>query len=241
MKTLKSNKNKGLVWSSIESSFTILMNKGMFRGLLIVLLASFVIYSPMLSTQYLLNSEIVYANTLEIRNDTSLKKVSYVNDNGKIFFEDGTSIEKAGSGFVVLLYGNDFWYSEDEDVLAIPMTIRQSITNIVSYFLISWLLFFIIYSLILALWKGKSVDFSLKSTKISSKISLPTFKSVLLVILCIVAICVLICDFFCYISVFKLLVNIKYTNIIGIVVAVIVVLLKLKLISSLIKSVESRI
>lgn len=224
----------------MQSSFTHLINSGVFRGLLFVLLASFVVYTPLVSIQYLLRSEIVYANTSEIKDDTSLKKVNYVNDNGKIFLEDGTSVEKAKGGYVVLLYGNDFWYSENEDVLATPMTFRQSITNIVSYFLISWLLFFIKYTLTLTLWKGRGVDFRLKLTKVSPKISLPTTKSVLLVVLCIIVICLLTCDFFCYISVFRLLVNIRYTSIIGTTIAIIVELLKLKLISILINSIETK-
>lgn len=227
MKTTKSNKKNDLVGSSIKSSFDRLLNDNIFRGLLVLLLIGFIVYIPLVSIQYYLRSEIVYANTVELSSDASIEKVSYVNENGKVFLENGNSIEKVENGYVVLLYGNDFWYSMNEGILATPMTLNQSITNIVSYFLLSWSLFLIMYALVWFICYKKP-------TKPLSK------NKVLSVIVCIIVPLLLVCDASVYISVFKLLSNIPYITVIGWVLSIIIELLKVKLLVKLVESVDKK-
>lgn len=227
MKTMKSNKKKDLVGSSIKSSFDRLLNDNIFRGLLVLLLIGFIVYTPLVSIQYYLRSEIVVANTRELNGDASIEKVGYVNENGKVFLENGDTIDKVENGYVVLLYGNDFWYSTNEGILATPMTLKQSITNIVSYFLLSWSLFMIMYALIMIICYKKP-NKPLGQNK------------VLALITGVVVSLLLVCDASVYISVFKLLSNIPYITMIGWLLSIITELLKVRLLVKLIESVDKK-
>lgn len=155
MKTMKSGKF-GWVGSSIKNSLNRMMNDKIFRSLLLLILIGLVVYTPLVSVDYYLKSEIVYVNTVEFNSDTSIEKVSYVNEEGRVFLDNGGVVEKGTYQYTYLLYGNDFWYSTDSSVLAVPMTLKQSIINMVSYFLISWSCFGVIMALLLML----NVEFS---------------------------------------------------------------------------------
>ena len=155
MKITKSGKF-GWVGSSIKNSLNRMMNDKIFRSLLLLILIGLVVYTPLVSVDYYLKSEIVYVNTVEFNSDTSIEKVSYVNEEGRVFLDNGGVVEKGTYQYTYLLYGNDFWYSTDSSVLAVPMTLKQSIINMVSYFLISWSCFGVIMALLLML----NVEFS---------------------------------------------------------------------------------
>lgn len=146
----------GWVGSSIKNSLNRMMNDKIFRSLLLLILIGLVVYTPLVSVDYYLKSEIVYVNTVEFNSDTSIEKVSYVNEEGRVFLDNGDVVEKGTYQYTYLLYGNDFWYSTDSSVLAVPMTLKQSIINMVSYFLISWSCFGVIMALLLML----NVEFS---------------------------------------------------------------------------------
>lgn len=146
----------GWVGSSIKNSLNRMMNDKIFRSLLLLILIGLVVYTPLVSVDYYLKSEIVYVNTVEFNSDTSIEKVSYVNEEGRVFLDNGGVVEKGTYQYTYLLYGNDFWYSTDSSVLAVPMTLKQSIINMVSYFLISWSCFGVIMALLLML----NVEFS---------------------------------------------------------------------------------
>lgn len=146
----------GWVGSSIKNSLNRMMNDKIFRSLLLLILIGLVVYTPLVSVDYYLKSEIVYVNTAEFNSDTSIEKVSYVNEEGRVFLDNGDVVEKGTYQYTYLLYGNDFWYSTDSSVLAVPMTLKQSIINMVSYFLISWSCFGVIMALLLML----NVEFS---------------------------------------------------------------------------------
>lgn len=141
----------GWVGSSIKNSLNRMMNDKIFRSLLLLILIGLVVYTPLLSVDYYLKSEIVYLNTVEISSDVSIEKVSYVNEDGRVFLDNGDIVDSGTYQYTYLLYGNDFWYSIDSEVLAVPLTLKQSIVNAVSYFLISWSCFGVIMALLVLL------------------------------------------------------------------------------------------
>lgn len=150
MKIMKSGK---LDWlgSSVKDSLNRIMNDKIFRGLLLLILIGLVIYTPLLSIDYYLKSEIVYLNTVELNSDVSIEKVSYVNEEGRVFLDNGDIVDSGTYQYTYLLYGNDFWYSTDSEVLAVPLTLKQGIVNAVSYILISWSCFGVIMILLVML------------------------------------------------------------------------------------------
>jgi hypothetical protein len=107
------------------------------------------------SVSYYIQGELVRMNTEELSSDKSIQEVAYINEDGKVFLENGATIEKSSySGYVTLLYGNKFLYSTNNSVLAVPMTLKQSITNVTSYVLIESICYIVVMLLVGVLLTG---------------------------------------------------------------------------------------
>lgn len=146
---MKSNSNKSEgIRSSIKNSFIRFKDSVLGKVLFSALLLSLVGYMILNSASYYLQSELVRMNTEELGDDKSIKLVSYINENGTVFLDNGDTIEaEEYSGYVTLLYGNDFWYSENNGILAVPMTLKQSITNAISYVFIEGICYLVVMTL----------------------------------------------------------------------------------------------
>lgn len=155
---MKSNKGKLTgIGSSIKNSFIRFQNSIVGRVLFSALLLSLVGYMLLNSISYYLQGELVRMNTEELSSDKSIQEIAYINEDGKVFLENGATIEKSSySGYVTLLYGNKFWYSTNNSVLAVPMTLKQSITNATSYVLIESICYIVVMLLVGMLLKGTS-------------------------------------------------------------------------------------
>lgn len=155
---MKSNKGKLTgIGSSIKNSFIRFQNSIVGRVLFSALLLSLVGYMLLNSISYYLQGELVRMNTEELSSDKSIQEIAYINEDGKVFLENGATIEKSSySGYVTLLYGNKFWYSTNNSVLAVPMTLKQSITNATSYVLIESICYIVVMLLVGMLLKSTS-------------------------------------------------------------------------------------
>ena len=153
---MKSNSNKlTSIRSSIKNSFIRFQSSTLGRVLFSALLLSLVGYMLLNSVSYYIQGELVRMNTEELSSDKSIQEVAYINEDGKVFLENGATIEKSSySGYVTLLYGNKFLYSTNNSVLAVPMTLKQSITNVTSYVLIESICYIVVMLLVGVLLTG---------------------------------------------------------------------------------------
>ena len=159
---MKSDKKKSVIGSSIKSSFNRMFENKFFQVMFILILVGLLVYTPLVSVDYYLKSRILCSNTKEAVYDTNLIRVSYINDTGKVFLNNGDSYEKEDYEHVAVLSGNEFWYSTEKNILVAPMTWSQSKTNYFSYLLISatcWvtiiLMFLILNSMFAKVIKSK--------------------------------------------------------------------------------------
>lgn len=122
---MKSKGTKGIVGSSIKSSLMRYFNSGWFSVLSFLFVVCLQIYVFIGMLGAFESVGVVSRNAKALASDTTIEKVSYINDEGVVFLDNGDRVEDYSVTRVT--WGNAFWYSVGGMVLGVPMELRECI------------------------------------------------------------------------------------------------------------------
>lgn len=135
MKSKGSKGNGSIVGSSVRSSLSRYFESSWFMTLSAVLVVLIEVYLSISAVMVFSDVGVVSTNAKMFSSDKSIEKVSYINDEGIVFLENGDSFSDYSVTRVT--WGNVFWYSYSENTVGIPMTLGECILEYVVLCLVS--------------------------------------------------------------------------------------------------------
>lgn len=120
---MKSKGNGSVIGSSIKSSLTRYFESPWFMWLSFMFVMCLEVYLVLVFIMTGSDMMMVGENTKNFSSDTSLVKVSYINEDEVVFLEDGTSW--FDYSLTRVTWGNDYWFSTELSVLGVPMSFRE--------------------------------------------------------------------------------------------------------------------